>query len=171
MFRVAPDMRNRSNRIDGGSRTGGWRATLDVVTAVALLLATVFVVWNNAPSVRQLFGSDPARTRIPVPVDPIEIEGAATKGSSGAKIAIVEFSDFECPFCGAFSREILPTLDRDYIRPGKVKLIFRHLPLQIHPFAVRAAQAAECAEQQGRFWPLHDLFSTTSLHRSSTTAV
>jgi protein-disulfide isomerase len=82
------------------------------------------------------------------------------KGSSSAPITIVEFSDFQCPFCS----RVLPTLDKlqkEY--PGKVRVFFRHNPLPFHSDAPLAAQAAVAAELQGKFWPMHDkLFANQS---------
>ena len=88
----------------------------------------------------------------------VSIAGAPTKGARSAKVAVIEYADFECPYCGAFVRETLPTLEREYIRTGKVLLVFKHRPIpSLHPSAVRAASAAECAGEQGGFWPMHDL--------------
>jgi protein-disulfide isomerase len=75
------------------------------------------------------------------------------KGSTSAPITIVEFSDFQCPFCS----RVLPTLDKlqkDY--PGKIRVFFRHNPLPFHSDATPAAQAAVAAEAQGKFWEMHD---------------
>lgn len=79
------------------------------------------------------------------------------RGDPDSRIAIVEFSDFECPFCGRYSREIYPRLAEEYIETGEVQYVFRHYPLVIHPFAFRAAEAAECAARAGMFWEMHDL--------------
>ena len=79
--------------------------------------------------------------------------GVLSQGTYGAKVAVVEFSDFQCPYCG---REI-PIIDRvmkEY--DGKVRLVFRHYPLDFHPFAEKAAEAAVCAAEQGKFWELHN---------------
>ncbi|MFH0860718.1 MAG: DsbA family protein [Candidatus Altiarchaeota archaeon] len=78
------------------------------------------------------------------------------KGSENATVTIVEFSDFECPFCAKFYRETLPLLEKDYIHTGKVKLVYRDFPLTIHDYAPKAAEAAQCANEQGRFWAYHD---------------
>lgn len=76
------------------------------------------------------------------------------RGATDAKLTIVEFSDFQCPFCNRFK----PTLDRilsEY--DGKVRLVYRHFPLDsIHPQARPAAEASECASEQGKFWEFHD---------------
>ena len=76
-----------------------------------------------------------------------------TRGPLGAKVTIVEFSDFQCPYCG---REI-PVVERvmkEY--DGKVRLVFRHFPLDFHAQAGKAAEASLCAADQGKFWELHD---------------
>ncbi len=72
-------------------------------------------------------------------------------------LTIVEYGDFQCPACGAFFEQSLPAIRARYIDTGKVRWIFRHFPLRsIHPFAESAAQAAECAADQGEFWAYHD---------------
>ncbi len=77
------------------------------------------------------------------------------RGPSSAPVTIVEFSDFECPFCGRFE----PVLQRVLAKyPTQVRLIYRNYPLpQLHPQAQKAAEAALCAQQQGKFWDMHDL--------------
>jgi protein-disulfide isomerase len=69
---------------------------------------------------------------------------------------MIAFSDFQCPFCGRFAREVLPQIERDFIVPGHVQFVHRHLPLNIHPHAIMAAESAECAAEQALFWPFHD---------------
>ena len=87
----------------------------------------------------------------------IDIAGAAVKGAPNARVAIVEFSDYECPFCSRHALQTLPELTKEYIDTGKVRYVFRNLPLEsIHPNAMRAAAAAECAGEQGKYWQLHD---------------
>ena len=79
----------------------------------------------------------------------------------GARIAIVEYADFQCPHCASFFRDTLPALDARYLKTGRVLLVFKHKPIStLHPEAVMAATAAECAGEQGQFWLMHDaLFS------------
>jgi len=87
----------------------------------------------------------------------ISLRGAAAKGSPAARIAIVEYSDFECPFCGQHARTAYAELGRSFVETGRVKYVFRHLPLErLHPRAFDAAIAAECAGAEGRFWEMHD---------------
>ena len=79
------------------------------------------------------------------------------KGEKNAKITLVEFSDYQCPFCSRYFRETMPQLERDYILTGKVKYVFRNFPIEsIHPLAFKAAEAANCAGEQGKYWEMHD---------------
>ncbi len=78
-------------------------------------------------------------------------------GSPDAPVTFVEFSDFQCPFCRRLFRETLPQLKEDFIKTGKVKFVYRDYPISsIHGMAETYAQAGECADDQGRFWPMHD---------------
>jgi protein-disulfide isomerase len=127
------------------------RQVLEITTSVIVLTTAIVVLWNNvSPRVRQW-----AR-EAPLPTDPIPLDGAAVKGALSAKVALIEFSDFECPFCGTFARETLPELERTFVSTGKVTLAFLHLPLPRHKFARPAAEIAECARQEDKFWLVHD---------------
>jgi len=95
------------------------------------------------------------------PQAPSRVEGDLTdddavKGNKDAPITIVEFSDFECPFCARFYEQTLPQLTKEYIDTGKVKLVYRDFPLSFHANAQKAAEASECAHEQGKFWEMHD---------------
>ena len=107
-----------------------------------------------APAVGPLVPDGPPVERIAAPL------GGPQRGPSTAKVTIVEFTDFQCPFCG----RVLPTLDqllRDY--PNDVRILFRHNPLPFHDRALPAAEAAVAAEMQGKFWEMHDkLFAEQS---------
>ena len=83
-------------------------------------------------------------------------------GDPNAPITIIEFSDFQCPFCARFHVQTLPSIYEEYIEQGKVKLVFRDFPIQnIHPNALPAAVAAECANEQGKFKDMHDILFET----------
>ncbi len=83
----------------------------------------------------------------------IDTAGAPIRGKVDAPVTIVEFSDFQCPFCA----RARPTVNRvREVYGDKVRILFRHFPLQNHPQANKAAEAAACAEEQGKFWEMHD---------------
>jgi protein-disulfide isomerase len=98
----------------------------------------------------------------PPPIARVEVsvDGAPFKGPVNAPVTIVEFSDFECPFC----KRADPTLTQLFEKhAGKVKLVYRDFPLEsIHPQARRAAEAARCAQDQGKFWDYYDTLFTES---------
>jgi protein-disulfide isomerase len=90
---------------------------------------------------------EPPRLSLTIGDDPV-------RGPADAPVTIVEFSDFQCPFC-ARGTATLKKLEAAY--PGKIRVVYRDFPLvQIHPNAARAAEAAACANEQGKFWPMHD---------------
>lgn len=90
------------------------------------------------------------------PAEIVSLDGAALRGSRQAPLAVVVYSDFQCPFCAHFADTTFRALDRDYIAEGKVLFAFRHLPLSHHAQAFAAAAAATCAGRQGKFWEMHD---------------
>lgn len=96
---------------------------------------------------------------------PIEISGAAVKGSRSAPAALVVYSDFQCPYCRGFALTTLATIEREYVASGRLLVAFKHFPLErLHSSAIRAAEAASCANKQGRFWPMHDrIFTAQSI--------
>lgn len=78
-------------------------------------------------------------------------------GNPDAPITIVEFSDFQCPFCRRLFSQTLPQLEEKYIKSGTVKFVYRDFPLtSIHGLAQTYAEAGECADEQGKFWQMHD---------------
>jgi len=89
---------------------------------------------------------------------PVNISGKELLGFAKAPITIIEFSDFQCPYCKQFHDTVGPQLKTNYIDTGKVKMVYMEFPLDsIHPFAHNAALAAECAAEQNKFWAYHDL--------------
>lgn len=94
---------------------------------------------------------------------PPAVELPPEKGNPQAKVTMIEFSDYLCPFCAKFAVLTLPKIEADYISTGKVRLIFRHLPVHGEPSA-KAAEAALCAHEQGQFWEYHDRLFAISLN-------
>jgi protein-disulfide isomerase len=87
----------------------------------------------------------------------VSLSDDPVKGDPNAPVTIVEFSDFQCPFCARFFDQTLPQIQQDYIDTGKVKLVFRDFPIEsIHANAKTASIAAECADDQKMFWEYHD---------------
>ncbi len=101
----------------------------------------------------------PTQQTPPQTIQPIRVslDDDPLKGNPSAEITIVEFSDFQCPFCARFHATTLPQIEQNYLSTGKVNFVYRDFPIQsIHPNALPAALAAECADDQGKFWEYHD---------------
>ena len=119
-------------------------------------------------------GQLPAPTATPLPagIDPFAADPARPgltysgyhhRGDPNAPILIIEFSDFQCPYCLQHFQQAEPQIDKEWIDSGKARLVFVHFPLSIHPQAPKAAEASECAADQGKFWEMHDaLFANQS---------
>ena len=91
----------------------------------------------------------------------LDLGGRPVRGSAKAKLTLVEFSDYQCPFCERHTRETSPQIAKEYIETGKVRQVFMDFPLEsIHKNAFKGAEAARCAGEQGKYWEMHDeLFS------------
>ena len=88
----------------------------------------------------------------------VSLDDDPFKGNPDAPVTIVEFSDFQCPFCSRFFDQTLPLIEKNYIDTGKVKLVYKDFPIDnLHPNARPAHIAAECADEQGKFWEYHDI--------------
>lgn len=105
-----------------------------------------------------------------VPVGPVDVSdgelpemsaeiynNVAKPNGQNEKLKIVEFSDFQCPYCKGFWEDALAEIKKEYVETGKAEFSYRHYPLkEIHPNAQKAAEASECASEQGNFWGYHD---------------
>jgi protein-disulfide isomerase len=100
------------------------------------------------------------RAAAPAPVPPqnivLTLDGDPVKGDRNARLVLVEYTDYQCPFCARHVRDTLPQLDAEYVKTGKLRYVTREFPLEsIHPQAFKAAEAALCAGDQGKYWEMH----------------
>ncbi len=145
----------------GGSRP--WRDLLDLVATVLVIAVAVTFLFNMRRT--DVAAARPAGRPVPPratdgPIEGIRVSlaGASTIGRASAPAVLIVYSDFQCPSCARFALETMPRLVKEYVAPGELLIAFRHLPLAaIHPFAVKAAEYAVCAERQEKFWAFHDL--------------
>lgn len=86
----------------------------------------------------------------------VSTAGKPFKGDKDARVTLVEFSDYQCPYCSRYVRDTLPQIEKEYVSTGKIKYVFADLALKMHPHAQKAAEAAHCAAEQGKFWEMHD---------------
>lgn len=153
--------------MSAGERTARRLKTiLDVATSLCLCAASTAIVaslWFGAFSTQAgtVAGTNSDETAVEnvesqnfnLPVKGTQGEAAA----ASATVAIVEFSDFQCPYCGLHVRDTLPQLWAEYTKTGRVRYDVRYFPLEeMHPLAFPAAKAAACADEQGRFWEMYN---------------
>lgn len=103
------------------------------------------------------------------PIGPVDVKEGHLPllGEEDAKVTVVEFSDFQCPFCKSLWEDTLPQIKKDYVDTGKARFAYRHYPLDFHANAQKSAEASECANEQGKFWEYHDkLFETQTTWES-----
>ena len=86
----------------------------------------------------------------------VSVDDDAFIGNERAKVTIVEFSDFQCPFCRTFWSGAYQQIKKEYVDTGKARFVYRDFPLSFHPAAMPAAQASQCAKDQGKFWEMHE---------------
>jgi len=87
----------------------------------------------------------------------LDLGNHPSRGKATATLTMVEFSDFQCPFCGRHVSQTEPQLTKEYVDTGKLRVVFMDFPLEnIHKFAFKAAETARCAGEQGKFWEMHD---------------
>ena len=141
-----------------------------------LLLVAVFLIGYLVARVQlleknQSIGSSQAPTG-QAPSEKVDVKEGKLPvlGKSNARVTMVEFSDFECPFCKRYFDETLSQIIKDYVDTGKVKMYYRHFPLDFHPAAMPSALASECANEQNKFWEYHDKIFTEQDKISGKTA-
>lgn len=97
--------------------------------------------------------------RVPPPqIAKIVVEDGQAIGDPKAPLTMVEFTDYDCPFCRRFALQVMPSIKKNYIQTGKLRYVLRDFPLsQIHPKAKNAAVAAHCAGEQNKYWEMHEV--------------
>ncbi len=131
--------------LDGGSNSLSADEIKDIISEIEA----------NAPAPQP--AQAPPRPTAPQTFQ-VLLEDDPFKGNPNAPVTVVEFSDFQCPFCSRFFTQTLPALQENYIDTGKIKLVYKDLPLDnLHPNARPVHIAAECADEQGMFWEYHDV--------------
>src|SRR5690349_5797331 len=116
-------------------------------------------ILDELRQIRQLLERQ-AKPQAPQPEQPthakVDLTGFSMLGAKDAPVTLVEYTDYQCPFCQRFHVTAFPELKKAYIDTGKVRFFSKDMPLDFHPNAMRAALAARCAGEQGKFWQLRD---------------
>ncbi len=174
---------------NGASSDGAYAIAASFIISAVLLSAVILYAFGNLNTSIQQINSGLLEVKLaaaargvptgaalaptPSPLVPSanapDVAGFPAKGKADAPVTIVEYSDFECPFCQRFYDDTLPSILSNYVDSGKAKIYFKQFPLeQLHPLALKAAEASECARDQNKFWEYHDkLFTTKQLDATS----
>jgi protein-disulfide isomerase len=130
------------------------------IIAAGLIIA-VSVVFGS--DLKLLFKSGPTALNPPGLEQPskqevaqVDADDDAFLGKADAPVTVIEFSDFQCPFCRRMYIQTLSALKKDYVDTGKIKFVYRDFPLTFHEGAQDYAEATECANDEGKFWQMHD---------------
>jgi protein-disulfide isomerase len=145
------------------------RSTFNIVVAVAVAALIVFFFGGYILSAKvggigvtntivQQGGGQHQPEAFTKKIQSVSIdEGDPIKGKPDAPVTMVEFADFQCPFCARYAINTFPQIEKEYISSGKLKYVYKDFPVEFHINAKPAALAAQCANEQGKFWEYHDI--------------
>lgn len=142
-------IRDGNLRSSGRVRSRELRSALPAAAVLAIALAFAVGAAGGGPPAAERGGSAPDVVQLHLDA------GELALGRAGSPLTMVEFTDYQCPYCRRFHAEVWPKLKHDYIDTGKLRYIARDLPLEFHTSAAPAAEAAHCAGEQGKFWDMH----------------
>ena len=143
------------------SKTTLWQ----IISSVLGILLVISIFTNgfgygnsNLGTGAAVVNNQPSDNNIPTGPVAVSADDDPALGDTNAPVTIIEFSDYQCPFCATFVEQTFGQIKTDYIDTGKVKFVYRDFPLNsIHPMAQKAAEATECADEQGKFWDYNNL--------------
>jgi len=137
--------------------------TADIRQEIDELIQGQRVIQKELEEIKALLKKIAEQPAKPSPSGPVikdvefEIGNNPVMGNTSAKFILIEFTDYECPFCSRYARETFPKIMSQYIDKGAIQYAVVDLPLPMHSNAVKAAEASHCAEEQGKFWEIHEL--------------
>jgi protein-disulfide isomerase len=144
---------------------GGGNDSAELLSELKALRAEVQGLSDEVSSLKKQPVRAPKREARPTTaLAPVATAGFPAKGSVNAPVTIVEFSDFQCPFCARHVKNTLPKIEENFVNTGKLRYVFMDNPIPSHRFAAKAAEAAHCAGDQGKYWEMHHQIFT-SQHR------
>ena len=142
---------------------------LAFVVSIGALVVASTAWFQSRAALAELRGGSRAQADDPSAANrtaTIDLTGVPTLGPPEARVVLVEFSDYECPYCIRHFNQTMPKITANYIRTGKIRYAFRDWPVdQLHPQAIRAHEAAHCAGEQKRYWDMHPrMFGPSGSH-------
>lgn len=137
-----------------GAQVSRWRTVFEVVTTLVMIAMAVVLVWQNRVRATK---PPSAALAAKLPDKPVSISSLTTIGPDTARVAVIEYTDFQCPFCSSAATDVVSVIKDEYVKTGQARLSLKNFPQPFHQFAAGAAEAALCAGVQGKFWEMHDL--------------
>lgn len=131
----------------------GDRSEAEIMQQIESNLKQARINFRRSDFLKELRGAAEVHIFLDAPRVKVKAEDARSRGPRNAPVTIVEFADFQCPFCNR-TTETIKQLEKKYT--GQLRVVFRDFPLPFHANAVKAAEAASCAQEQGKFWQMHD---------------
>jgi protein-disulfide isomerase len=158
---------NKKPPYEGRKNVGKRRTKLSLIiiiaiAAVVVIAAGVIVGINSLkssnvnPNSAQTLAPNRSSSNNKLSISNLVAEGSAVKGNTSAKVTLVEFGDFQCHFCARFAAQTESQIDQQYVKTGKISMVFKHFAWY-GPDSVTAAMSAQCANDQGKFWDFHDI--------------
>lgn len=141
--------------VPAASSSSSWLLPASILAAAILISGSIiYMVHSNGGATPPADTTGTDQTAVTATA-PAAGDRDAILGKPEAPVSIVEFEDFQCPFCAQYFEEVEPQIRSQYVETGKAKVVFRHLAF-LGPESVAAAAASECAKDQGKFWEYHD---------------
>jgi hypothetical protein len=128
-----------------GTHGGRWRTLFELSTTVAMLCLATALLWQSTAGSSSFSDAVPTVAAFAPPADPVPVAERPSLGSPGAAAVMIEYADFECPFCERFAADTLPRLVDEYVDTGQLRIVFKQFPLANHARAEAAAVASICA--------------------------
>jgi protein-disulfide isomerase len=131
-------------------------AIIGAIIVMSVVSLSLFPSPNPALQSNGGNGAEETHTQSSLSISSLVQKGYHVKGDINAPVTLIEFADFQCPFCGRFARQTAPIIDSEYIDTGKVNMVFKHLALRGSD-SISTSIASQCAGDQGKFWEYHDV--------------
>ena len=139
------------------SRTPKRSLNIWKLSSAILAILFIFSLGTKGFTSFDIFSGISLPTGAGLGADEFQLEGSFVLGDPNAPVTIIEYSDYQCPFCARFYADTLPQLKEKYLETGKAKLVYKDFPLSFHANAESAAVAARCAGDQGQYFDYHDM--------------
>ena len=146
----------RKQRADKGRNPKKTTLIVAGIAITVVAIGIVIILVNNNSQPNNLTGPKTTTAQSSLSFSSLAAGGSPVKGSTSAKVTLIEFGDFQCHYCDRFTKDTEPQIVQQYIDTGKINIVFKHFAWY-GPDSISAAMASQCANDQGKFWQYHDI--------------